>query len=93
MRTIENSIYDIYDLLGIKLPNRLRLGFCHLREHKFRHNLADDCEPIMPMFFKNCKYYVAYRTTLNELNGVNNLSLTSNSNEIVITFLYGDKKN
>ena len=29
----ENSIYNIYDPLGIKLLHRLRLGFSHLREH------------------------------------------------------------
>ena len=35
IRPIGNSMYDIYDLLGVKLINRLRLGFSHLREHKF----------------------------------------------------------
>ena len=30
----------------IKLINRLRLGFSHLREHKFRHNFQDTLNPI-----------------------------------------------
>ena len=40
-RSPGNSIYKIYDLLGIKLLTRLQLGFSHLAEHKFRHNFAD----------------------------------------------------
>ena len=38
IRPIENSIYNIYDPLGIKLLHILRLGFSHLREHNVRHN-------------------------------------------------------
>ena len=32
------------------LLNRLRVGFSHLREHKFRHNFADTVDP-----FCNCR--------------------------------------
>ena len=41
IRPIGNSTHKIYDQLGIKLLTRLRLGFSHLSEHKFRHNFAD----------------------------------------------------
>ena len=41
-----NSTYKIYDLLGIKLLTRLRLGFSHLSEHKFRHKFADSLNPL-----------------------------------------------
>ena len=34
----ENSIFSIYDPLGVKL---LRLQFSHLNEHKFRHGFGD----------------------------------------------------
>ena len=44
IRPTGNSIYKIFDLLGIKLLTRLRLGFIHLSEHKFRHNFADSLE-------------------------------------------------
>ena len=37
----EKAIYNIYDPQGSKLLKRLRLGFSHLREHKFRHNFVD----------------------------------------------------
>ena len=35
IRSSEKSIFNIYDPQGSKFPNRLRLGFSHLREHKF----------------------------------------------------------
>ena len=38
---MENSVYNIYDPLGMKLLNRLRLGFSHLQENKFRQNFPD----------------------------------------------------
>ena len=45
IRPVENSIYSICDPLGIKLLHRLRLGFSHLRENKFRHNFEDIVNP------------------------------------------------
>ena len=35
IRPLENDTYGIYDPLGVRLLNRLHLGFSHLREHKF----------------------------------------------------------
>ena len=46
VRPVGNSMYGIYNPFGVKLINKLRLGFSHLREHKFEHNFAD-CEPVM----------------------------------------------
>ena len=37
----ENSIFSIYDPLGVKLLTRLRLQISHLNEHKFRHGFGD----------------------------------------------------
>ena len=45
IRPIGNSTYKIYDPLAMKLLTRLRLGFSHLSEHKFRHNFADSLNP------------------------------------------------
>ena len=41
IRPLESDTYGIYDPLGVRLLSRLRLGFSHLRKHKFRHNFAD----------------------------------------------------
>ena len=43
---MENYTYGIYDPLGVRLLNRLRLGSTHLGEHKFRHNFADTLNPL-----------------------------------------------
>ena len=40
-RPVGNSMYGTYDPFGVILINRSRLGFSHLREHKFRDNFAD----------------------------------------------------
>ena len=37
----KNSIFSIYDPLGVKLLTRLRLQVSHLNEHKFRHGFGD----------------------------------------------------
>ena len=41
IRAVGNSIYGTYDPVGVRLINRLRLGFSYLRQHKSRHNFAD----------------------------------------------------
>ena len=41
IRSMENKTFSIYEPLGIKLFNRLRVDFSHLNEHKFIHNFAD----------------------------------------------------
>ena len=37
----KNSLFSIYDPLGVKLLTRLRIQFSHLNEHKFRHGFED----------------------------------------------------
>ena len=46
IRTLPNSIFDIYNPYGIKLLTRLRLGLSHLNEHKFKHGFNDTINPI-----------------------------------------------
>ena len=50
IRPIGNSIFRVSNNKGVVLLNRLRVGFSHLREHKFRHNFADTLDP-----FCNCR--------------------------------------
>ena len=42
----ENSLFSVYDPLGVKLLTRLRLQFSHLNEHKFRHGFGDIVNPL-----------------------------------------------
>ena len=41
IRPGKNTVYNIYDIFGIKLLTRLRVNFSPLNEHRFRHNF--DC--------------------------------------------------
>ena len=41
IRSMPNSIYNIHNPLGVKYLTRLRIGFSHLKEHKFKHNFQD----------------------------------------------------
>ena len=42
----ENSLFSVYDSLGVKRLTRLRLQFSHLNEHKFRHGFGDTVNPM-----------------------------------------------
>ena len=46
IRPLGNDKYGIYEPLGIRLLNRVRLGFSHLREHKFRDNFVHTLNPL-----------------------------------------------
>ena len=95
----EKSIFNIYDPQGSKLLNRLRLGFSHLREHKFRHNFADTVNSLCSCalaaestdhFFLRCQNYVSFRTALmNELSSIN--SEVISIDPVLLVILYGDK--
>ena len=101
IRPVGNSMYGIYGPFGVKLINRLRLGFSHLREHKFRHNFADTVNPLCSCtletentehFFLRCQNNLSARTTLmNELNNISNAINSLNSTDLIRVILYGDK--
>ena len=42
-------VYNLFDPVGLKFLTCLRVGFSHLKEHKYRHNFADTLIP-----FCNC---------------------------------------
>ena len=65
IRPIGNSTYKISDPLAIKLLNRLRLGFSHLSEHKFR--LCWLTESVMFLLFLNWAY-TSFFSTLPKLH-------------------------
>ena len=45
--TVANSIFDIKIPSGSKRLKRLRKGFSHLRNHKFKHTFPDCNDPIL----------------------------------------------
>ena len=100
-RPLENDTYVIYDTLGVRLLNRFRLGFNHLREHKFRHNFADALNPLCSQsleteytenHFLRCQNNISFCTTLmNDLNNINTARASSNSDDNLRAILFGYK--
>ena len=94
-------MYGIYDPFGVKLINRSRLGFSHLREHKFRHNFADTVNPLSscPFETENTEHFFlryqnnlsARKTLMNELNNISNAINSLNSTDLIRVILYGNK--
>ena len=101
IRSSGKSIFNVYDPQGSKLLNRLRLGFSHLPEHKFRHNFADTVNPLCSCaletestdhFFLRCQNYVSFRTALmNELSSINSGIISLRPSALLEVILYGDK--
>ena len=80
IRPIPNSVFGIFNPLGLKLITRLRLGLSHLNEHRFKHNFDDFINPLCTCsldiestvhYFLHCNYYNSARISLlNNLNFV-----------------------
>ena len=65
--------FGIHNPIRMQLLTRLRLGFSHLNEHKFRHNFRDFLNPLCECklesettshFFLRCDLFQVERTTL-----------------------------
>ena len=77
---IPNSIFGIFNPLGLKLITRLRLGLSHLNELRFNHNFNNCIGPLCTCsldfestahYFLHCNYYNITRISLlNDLNSV-----------------------
>ena len=46
IRPLQSSVFNIFDPEGLKILTRLRLGFSHLNEHRFRHNIESCINPL-----------------------------------------------
>ena len=77
----------------------LRIGFGHLKEHKFKHNFQDSIDPMSSCgsdieltvhFFFHCPNFTTQRQTLlNKLKIFNAIIMTENENSFVRTLLFG----
>ena len=45
-RPVQNSIFKVFNPLGIKFLTRLRLRLSHLNEHKFKYNFQNSLNPL-----------------------------------------------
>ena len=82
IRPEANNIFNVHSAKGIKLLTRLRAGFNHLKEHKFRHNFEDAINPIcscgnfiesVTHFFLHCAQFSNQR--LNLINKIKDIDI------------------
>ena len=99
IRPVENSMYNIHDITGVRQLTKLRLQFSALNEHKFRHNF--DClSPVCicgienednEHFLLHCPLYDIMRCDLlGQLSEIPGLEISHyNSKSICALLLYG----
>ena len=46
IRRKSNNVRNINNPLELKLLTHLRIGFSHIKEHKFKHNFQDSVDPL-----------------------------------------------
>ena len=101
IRALENDTHGVYDPLGVRLLNRLRLGLSHLRERKFRHNFADTLNPLClcsleiedtEHYFLRCQNNLSFCPILmNDFNNINTALASLNPNDFLRIIFYGDE--
>ena len=98
IKPTENKTYRIYNPLGIKLFNILRVTFSSLKEHKFKYNFADTLNRFMFMLSRNWKQSSRYpklpklyKYSYNPYD-INNSSTSRQPNQLLRITLYGDCK-
>ena len=99
VRSLPKSIYNIHNPLGIKYLTRLRIGFSHLKEHKFRHNFQESIDPMCSCnsgiettahFLLHCPNVNTQRQTLfDKIATIDANILIENENNIVNILLFG----
>ena len=102
IKPMANSIFNIYDATGVKLLTRLRLGFSHLNEHKFRHNFQETLNPMCSCmaeaettchFLLRCCNFTNIRMSLmNDLSHIDNSFTLLTENKLVDLLLFGCDK-
>ena len=94
------GIFIIHNSYGIKLLTRLRLGFSHLHDHKFRHCFQDILNPFCECgndtettthFFLHCpSFHTPRQTLLNNIRNMNEQILSHGKNHLIQSFLCGN---
>ena len=97
-----SSLFSIHHPVDVKLFVRLRLGFSHLGEHKFRHNFHDTLNPLCSCslepgttshYLLCCHNFSSTHVALmNDLNLIDPTISHLNETALVNILLYGDSK-
>ena len=98
-----NLLFSVYDPLGVKLLQRLRLDFSHLNEHKFRYgfkgtlNLLCTCGAEVETaehFLLHCQLYSTHRSELfDKILKIDQQFLNLTAKDQVLVLLYGSQRN
>ena len=100
-RPIQNPIYNIHGLMGIKCLIKLRLGLSHFNDHKFRHDFQDCLNPLYPSslevestlhYFLHFHYYNGIRKTpLDIVKKITSIIVSNLSDEYLVKrLMYGN---
>ena len=102
IRPVQNSVFNIFDLKGLKPFIWLRLGFSRLNKHRFRHNFENCVNPLCSCsleaddtlhYLLHCHHFNQHRLDLmNSVKSVldNFKSLSDNTKKEIL--LYGDSR-
>ena len=74
IRPNSSNVYNIFDSICLKFLTRLRLGFSHSNEHRFRHNFQECINPLFSCSLEteNTSHYLL-QNRINLMNSVNSL--------------------
>ena len=95
-----SSVFNVRHHQGAIFLTRLRIGFSHLREHKFRHNFLVTTDPFCTCrtnsiettehYLLRCSNFSTYRSVLfNDLYSLNLCILPLNASTLSMILLYG----
>ena len=95
-------MYNIFDPIGLKFLTRLRLGFSHLDEHRFRHNFQECINPLCSCSLEteNTSHYPlqCHHFSQNLINLMNSVNFGFENFDILFdniktdVLLYGDPR-
>ena len=93
--------FGIHNPIGMQLLTRLRLGFSHLNEHKFRHNFRDFLNPLYQRklepettshFLLRCHLFQVERTNLlNDIKEIDERIISGNTSNLDQILLNGNE--
>ena len=101
IRPVQSNIFNIFELQGLKLLTRLRLGFSHRKEQRLRHNFQECMNPVCScsLEIENTSHYNLYcHFTLHRIDLMNSVKSIGNNfeymtdNNKITLLLYGDSR-
>ena len=93
---MSNSIYNIHNPLGVKYLTRLRIGFSHLKQHKFQRKFQDSIDPMCSCssgiettihFFLHCANFDIQRQTLFDKIATTDANILTKNKDSIVFFV------